>query len=46
MTVAELESGLRWLMQQTYNEEEFNRRKRHYIDLLKLRNMPNGVQHN
>lgn len=35
MTVEELESGMRWLFQEIYNEQEFNRRKRHYMDLIK-----------
>ena len=28
MSVDELEVGLRWLFAQTYNEEQFNKRKR------------------
>lgn len=35
MTVEELESGMRWLFQEIYNEGEFNRRKRHYMDLIR-----------
>ncbi|MFQ5972202.1 MAG: radical SAM protein, partial [Alphaproteobacteria bacterium] len=37
MTVEELEAGLRWLFLETYNEREFNRRKRHYMDIVKAR---------
>jgi radical SAM superfamily enzyme YgiQ (UPF0313 family) len=35
MTVEELETGLRWLFREIYNEREFNRRKRHYIEIVK-----------
>jgi len=31
MSVDELEAGLRWLFAQTYNEEQFNKRKRNYM---------------
>jgi radical SAM superfamily enzyme YgiQ (UPF0313 family) len=34
MSVAELESGMRWLFGEIYNEREFLRRKRRYIDIL------------
>jgi radical SAM superfamily enzyme YgiQ (UPF0313 family) len=37
MSVEELESGARWLSAQVYNESEFNRRKRFYIELVKRR---------
>ena len=37
MTVAELESGLRWLFAEIYSEPEFDRRKRHYMDIVKGR---------
>ena len=37
MTVDELESGLRWLFSETYNEREFARRKRHYMEIVKRR---------
>jgi radical SAM superfamily enzyme YgiQ (UPF0313 family) len=37
MTVGELEAGLRWLFGEVYNEREFARRKRHYMDLVKRR---------
>jgi radical SAM superfamily enzyme YgiQ (UPF0313 family) len=34
MSVEELESGMRWLFGEIYNEREFLRRKRRYIDIL------------
>ena len=37
MSVEELETGLRWLFAEIYNEPEFDRRKRHYIDIVKQR---------
>ncbi|MGI9391162.1 MAG: B12-binding domain-containing radical SAM protein [Boseongicola sp.] len=37
MTVEELEEGFRWLAGEVYNDREFNRRKRHYMDLSKDR---------
>ena len=37
MTVDELETGLRWLFAEIYNEREFRRRKRHYMELVKGR---------
>ena len=37
MTVEELESGLRWLFAEIYNETELRRRQRHYIDIVKQR---------
>ena len=37
MTVDELESGLRWLFGEIYNERQFNRRKRHYMEIVKRR---------
>ena len=37
MSVEELETGLRWLFAQTYNEEQFNKRKRNYIESVKAR---------
>jgi radical SAM superfamily enzyme YgiQ (UPF0313 family) len=37
MTVSELESGLRWLFAEIYNEREFTRRKRHYMEIAKTR---------
>ena len=35
MTPEELEEGHLWLMQQIYNQEQYDRRKRHYVDLMK-----------
>jgi radical SAM superfamily enzyme YgiQ (UPF0313 family) len=37
MSVEELEEGFVWLSEQVYSEEDFNRRKRHYMDLTKER---------
>jgi radical SAM superfamily enzyme YgiQ (UPF0313 family) len=37
MSVEELESGLRWLFAQVYNEREFIRRKRRYMEIVKER---------
>ncbi len=37
MTVDELEDGFRWLAREVYNDREFNRRKRHYMNLMKER---------
>ena len=37
MTVEELEEGFRWLATEVYSDREFNRRKRHYMDLMKSR---------
>jgi hypothetical protein len=35
MTVDELETGLRWLFGQLYNERESVKRKRHYMEIVK-----------
>jgi radical SAM superfamily enzyme YgiQ (UPF0313 family) len=35
MTVEELEAGLRWLFTEIYNEQEFTKRKRRYMELVK-----------
>ena len=35
MTVAELEQGMRFLFAETYNESEFLRRKRKYMEIVK-----------
>jgi radical SAM superfamily enzyme YgiQ (UPF0313 family) len=35
MTPEELEEGHLWLMQEIYNQKQYDRRKRHYVDLLK-----------
>jgi radical SAM superfamily enzyme YgiQ (UPF0313 family) len=37
MTVAQLEEGLRWLFGEIYNEREYTRRKRHYMEIVKRR---------
>jgi radical SAM superfamily enzyme YgiQ (UPF0313 family) len=37
MSIEELESGIRWLFGEIYNEQEFNRRKRHYVEIIKDR---------
>ena len=37
MTVGELEAGLRWLFGEIYNEREFTRRKRAYMEIVKRR---------
>ena len=37
MSVEELESGFRWLAGEVYNDQEFTRRKRHYMDLTRQR---------
>ncbi len=38
MSVEELEDGFRWLASEVYNDREFSRRKRHYMELVKARN--------
>ncbi|HXW06411.1 MAG TPA: radical SAM protein [Vicinamibacterales bacterium] len=40
MSVEELESGLRWLFGELYNEREFLRRKRQYMEIVKARMQP------
>jgi radical SAM superfamily enzyme YgiQ (UPF0313 family) len=35
MTVDELETGLRWLFGEIYNEREFLKRKRQYVEIMK-----------
>ncbi len=37
MTVEQLEDGLRWLFSEVYNEREFNKRKRTYMEIVKRR---------
>jgi radical SAM superfamily enzyme YgiQ (UPF0313 family) len=37
MTVEQLEEGLQWLFREIYNEREFARRKRHYMEIVKAR---------
>jgi radical SAM superfamily enzyme YgiQ (UPF0313 family) len=35
MTVEDLESGLRWLFTEIYNDDQLARRRRHYMELAK-----------
>ncbi len=35
MSVEELESGMRWLFREVYNDAEYARRQRHYMELVK-----------
>ncbi len=37
MSVDELEAGLRWLFSEIYNDGQFNRRKRNYMEIMKKR---------
>lgn len=37
MTVKELEEGMMWLFKELYNHDEFIKRKRHYMELIKHR---------
>jgi radical SAM superfamily enzyme YgiQ (UPF0313 family) len=37
MTVEQLEEGIRWLFGEIYNEREYLRRKRHYMEIVKQR---------
>ena len=37
MTVEELEEGARWLFSEIYNEREYTRRKRRYMEIVKGR---------
>ncbi len=37
MSVEELEEGFVWLASKVYSDKDFNRRKRHYMDLTKAR---------
>jgi len=37
MTVEDLEGGLRWLFGEIYTERQLNRRRRHFIDIVKER---------
>lgn len=38
MTVKELEDGMKWLFKELYNESEFLKRKRHYMEIIKALN--------
>ena len=40
MTPDELVEGHTWLMQQIYNKEQYTRRKRHYVDIMKEVELP------
>ncbi len=40
MTPDELVEGHRWLMQQIYNQEQYTRRKRHYVNIMKELSLP------
>ncbi|NKB29580.1 MAG: radical SAM protein [Rhodobacteraceae bacterium] len=40
MSVEELEQGFIWLASEVYNDREFSRRKRHFMDLSKARMQP------
>ena len=40
MTPDELVEGHAWLMSQIYNQEQYTRRKRHYVNLMKEINLP------
>ena len=40
MTIGELESGLRWLFREVYNDVEVGRRQRHYMELVKRAGRP------
>jgi len=40
MSVEELEQGFVWLASEVYNDREFSRRKRHFMDLSKARMQP------
>jgi radical SAM superfamily enzyme YgiQ (UPF0313 family) len=35
MTVEQLEEGMRWLFREIYNEREYTRRKRYYMEIVK-----------
>ena len=37
MSVEELEEGFVWLASKVYSDDDFNRRKRHFMDLSKAR---------
>ena len=40
MTPDELVEGHTWLMQQIYNQEQYTRRKRHYVNIMKELELP------
>jgi protein involved in sex pheromone biosynthesis len=35
MSIEELENGLIWLFKEIYNEKEYLKRKRYYMDIIK-----------
>jgi len=43
MTPEELEEGHLWLMREIYNADQYNRRKRHYVDIMKTLLPPEQV---
>jgi radical SAM superfamily enzyme YgiQ (UPF0313 family) len=43
MSVETLEEGLRWLFSEIYNEQQFNRRKRHYMEIVKAGRQPDAA---
>jgi hypothetical protein len=40
MTPDELVAGHTWLMGEIYNKEQYTRRKRHYVDIIKNLELP------
>jgi radical SAM superfamily enzyme YgiQ (UPF0313 family) len=40
MTADELVDGHTWLMTQIYNKEQYTRRKRHYVNIMKTLDLP------
>jgi radical SAM superfamily enzyme YgiQ (UPF0313 family) len=42
MSVEELEAGMRWLFGQLYSDKEQQRRRRHFMEIEKLRGMTNS----
>ncbi len=40
MTADELVDGHMWLMSQIYNQEQYTRRKRHYVNIMKELTLP------
>jgi radical SAM superfamily enzyme YgiQ (UPF0313 family) len=40
MTVEELEAGMRWLFRELYSEEQVQRRRRRYVDIVKRLGIP------
>jgi len=46
MTADELVEGHAWLMSQIYNKEQYTRRKRHYVNIMKTVDLPWMAQQN